>query len=244
VGKYRRPRIVTHAGGPTQALVVVAAVVALCGASLFGVLSYLQTQVDLRQERLRGKWLDLQGQIAALEAENDRLGEQVARLKRSRQIDQEALSQLRANYRAKQEEVARLDRQLAFYESLLAPAGDKPGIQVHRLLVEPAGQENRFGVELILTQRSDHYEVTDGLVDFALEGLRDGEPVTLTLADVGVPQDDGLRFEFKFFQRLNIDLVLPEGFAPREVLVRVLPEQGPKAAAVIERRFPWVVQAP
>jgi len=69
-----------------------------------------------------------------------------------------------------------------------------------------------------------------------VEGTRDGK---LTRLDWGQllqsPQAPAQRFEFRYFQRLEGTVLLPEGFVPGRVIARVRADGGGSA----EQAFSW-----
>jgi hypothetical protein len=73
-----------------------------------------------------------------------------------------------------------------------------------------------------------------------LEGVRDNRPAQLELTDAGVTTrvDGTLPFQFRYFQNLEQDVVLPEGFEPRAVNIEVRSGR----LAPVRESFPWQVQ--
>ena len=72
--------------------------------------------------------------------------------------------------------------------------------------------------------------------------MRANRPAQLALADMRGAKtraDGQLPFQFRYFQNLEQDVVLPEGFEPRAVNVEVRsPRQTP-----VRESYPWQVQA-
>ncbi|MET0533076.1 MAG: DUF6776 family protein, partial [Steroidobacter sp.] len=79
-----------------------------------------------------------------------------------------------------------------------------------------------------------------GAVVVQIEGFRDNKPVQLTLSQAGAETraDGQLPFQFRYFQNLEQDIVLPEGFEPRAVNVEV------RSARLqpVRESYPWQVQ--
>jgi hypothetical protein len=82
-----------------------------------------------------------------------------------------------------------------------------------------------------------------GFVEVNVEGIQDGEPKVLGLGDIAAEGSKGSRldFSFRYFQNIQANLVLPEGFAPARVTVKLTPRG--KSAKPIEKSFDWVIQA-
>ena len=80
-----------------------------------------------------------------------------------------------------------------------------------------------------------------GHVELNIEGVRQGEAVRLGLSDLRPDAaSNRLKFSFRYFQDLKADLVLPRGFSPRRVIVKITP-QG-KSAKTVEESFDWAVK--
>jgi hypothetical protein len=54
-------------------------------------------------------------------------------------------------------------------------------------------------------------------------------------------RESRLAFSFRYFQNLQADLVLPKGFAPARVTVKLTPDG--KSAKPLEKSFDWAIQA-
>ena len=57
----------------------------------------------------------------------------------------------------------------------------------------------------------------------AINGLQDGKPAKLDLADVTDPQTGQLKFKFRYFQKIRGQLQLPPDFRPLQVELAVDP---------------------
>ena len=81
--------------------------------------------------------------------------------------------------------------------------------------------------------------VTRGRVELAFDGVQDGEVIVLELGDVTPAESrrSALEYKFKYFQTLTGDLLLPEGFTPRKVVVTATPTG--KKQAVLEQIENW-----
>ena len=79
-----------------------------------------------------------------------------------------------------------------------------------------------------------------GSVVVQLEGVRDNRPVQLRLSEAAdTERADGLLpFQFRYFQNLEQDIVLPDGFEPRAVNVEVRSAR----LAPVRESYPWQVQ--
>jgi hypothetical protein len=73
-------------------------------------------------------------------------------------------------------------------------------------------------------------------VTLSVEGTRDGKLQKLSWADLRQqPDAAGIAYSFKYFQEIGGDLVLPAGYQPLRVIVRLAPKSG----TAVEQAFPW-----
>ena len=120
-------------------------------------------------------------------------------------------------------------------------AGNIGGLRIQRFQVLNAGAEQHFRLRLVLVQSMRQDAVVSGGVGIQIEGVQADRPTQLTLTEVGAKTraDGQLPFQFRYFQNLEQDVVLPAGFEPRAVTVEV---HSPRQAAVRES-YPWQVLA-
>lgn len=163
------------------------------------------------------------------------LQQQVTNLSRSDQISREANQQLQETLAERDEEIAALRADVAFYERFVGPTAQRRGLSVHALELKP--QDARiWHFTATLTQNVNQGAVTEGRATLALEGTRDGQLQQLDWASLRQqPDAPGVAYSFKFFQRVEGDLFLPEGFQPARVIVRLAPNGG----RVVEQSFTW-----
>jgi hypothetical protein len=83
--------------------------------------------------------------------------------------------------------------------------------------------------------------VVAGSVVIQIEGVRANRPEQLGLAQLtdAARADGQLPFKFRYFQKFEQDVVLPEGFEPRAVNVEVRSTR----LAPVRESYPWRVQA-
>ncbi len=130
---------------------------------------------------------------------------------------------------------------LAFYRGIVAD--QQTGLRVQDLELLAGDNASSFSLRLVLAQAMRASQRISGSVELQVEGVRDGEPLTLGLAELGVvaEQRNALAaFSFRYFQNLEAELVLPEGFAPARVIVKLTPKG--KLAKPLKKTFEWAVR--
>ena len=211
-----------HGHGVAYALVLVfLAALVFGGWGLWRMVVPLQgdPRVQLRQQAAR---------IAELE-------QRVATLARSDQISRDANRDLQGTLAERDEEIAGLRSDVAFYERFVGSTAQRRGLNVHELHMQrQSGQAWHFTATL--TQNLNRGAVNRGGLTLAMEASRDGRMQKLAwpqLRQQAAPP--ALEYSFKYFQQVEGDVLLPPGVQPVRVVVRLQPESG----AVVEQSFTW-----
>ena len=177
----------------------------------------------------------LRGQQQRVES----LEQQVATLSRSDQISRDANRDLQATLSERDEEIAGLRADVAFYERFVGATAQRRGLSVHELTLQPQ-DEQAWHFTATLTQNLNRGAVNAGRLLVSVEGTRDGKLQRLGWSDLRQqPNAPGVAYSFKYFQQVEGDLFLPEGFKPVRVIARVVPQNG----AAVEQSFPWAEAA-
>ena len=172
----------------------------------------------------------------ALRRDNAALKQQLAVLTRSRQITRIATDALRRSLADRDEEIAGLRTDLAFYTRLTGGSAQRGGLAVQGLKLGPIAGAHAYAVTITLTQNTRRGEPSQGHVSLSVEGVRGGRAAQLAWSDLAPPPARaGLPFAFKYFQQVQGMLVLPAGFVPSRAIVSAQPDGG----AAVSRSFSW-----
>ncbi|SVD09054.1 uncharacterized protein METZ01_LOCUS361908, partial [marine metagenome] len=131
---------------------------------------------------------------------------------------------------------------IAFYRGIVSP-DDTAGPRIQSFKMSRSIGPRTFNMQLVLAQAFRSGLQVVGHVELSVDGVRQGEAVRLGLQDLladGV-SPSRLNFSFRYFQDLTVDLVLPQGFAPQRITVRITPKG--KSAKTVEETFNWVVKS-
>lgn len=169
----------------------------------------------------------------AAELESVRSG--VAAAERDAQVAQAANRELRDTLREREQEIAALRADLGFYQRLVG-GSERRTLGVHTIALRPLSDPRAFAFELTLTQNLKKGALTQGKAQIAVEGVRGGNVVTIPWRELS-GRDDGapLEFSFKYFQRIEGTLALPESLVPNRILVTASSAGGERA----EQAFAW-----
>jgi hypothetical protein len=178
----------------------------------------------------------LQAQLEESQAEIVENKRQATMLERNSLIDVDASSQLKETLAQAQNEALKLKKELSFYKSIVAPEqGNRSlAIQTIQLKMNTVGG---YDYKIMVSQRGRNDQFARGTVDVSIEGVSEGQPVTLKLAEVSNDTKEPMKFGFKYFQNFEGAMILPEAFQPDLVRVQVKPSKGKIKA--IDEQFAW-----
>ena len=157
--------------------------------------------------------------LASVQAELDELRQREATLSRSDQISRAANKEVQDGLAERDEQIAQLRADLAFYERMIGPGAKPQPLNVHSVAFDPEAQGS-WKYEVVLTQSLNRDGVTRGQLQLRVEGMRNGRPATLAWTELS-PGRQPQAFSFRYFQRLKGSISLPPGFTPQRVRVDV-----------------------
>ena len=175
-------------------------------------------------------------QQRALLAEVDDLKQQVANLQRAGQVNEVATSALRGTLAQREKELSALRSDLGFYLRLVAGNGQRQGLKLQEVKLQPIAGSRGWTLILSLTQNAKRGDEVSGHATVSVEGMRKDKVVTLDWPALGDgAQKDGLSFRFTYFQQLQGTIVLPADFRPTRLRIRVDPASG----ETVSRTVAW-----
>jgi len=184
----------------------------------------------------RGQLTQVQQQAKDQAAELKALRQQVATLKRSDQISRDANVDLQTTLAEREEEVSGLRADVDFYERLVGSTGKRQGLRVHEASFAPE-VGGTWHYTVTLTQNLNRGAISKGDMRMSVDGVRAGKFATVSWDDLlQKPGTAGKPFSFRYFQQIEDSIMLPPGFKPQRVRVK-LRGKGEE----VEQTFPWQV---
>jgi septal ring factor EnvC (AmiA/AmiB activator) len=184
-------------------------------------------RVDQKRQALRAE-------VKRLTAEGAELRDELARVRTSLEIDREAHARLQESLTESEVRVAELNEELEFYRRIVAPQDGQAGLRVQTFEVVRGGLPDGYRLRFLLVQNPQRSGRAQGQLHVSLHGTRRGDEITLQLQELAAePQP----FEFLYFQDIEVEIILPEGFEPRSADVELRPGQG--RARRFEASYPW-----
>ena len=174
-------------------------------------------------------------QMRAQQGVIDELEQRTATLARSDQISRDANRDLQSTLAERDEEISGLRADVAFYERFVGATAQRRGLAVHELQLVPQSDQGWHFIATLI-QNLNRGAVNAGRLQVAVDGTHDGKLQRLAWADLRQQANaPGVDYSFKYFQQVEGDFVLPAGFKPSRIAVRLAPQSG----APVERSFSW-----
>jgi hypothetical protein len=171
----------------------------------------------------------------ALRVNSDKLSQEVSTLRRSDQISRDANRDLERALAERDEEIAGLRADIAFYERFVGATGQRRGLSVHDLEMQ-LQSDDAWHFVATLTQNLNRGAVNTGRVTLSIEGTRNDRLEKLSWSSLRKQTNaPGESYSFKYFQQVEGEVILPKDFKPLRVTVRLVPAGG----SAMEQSFPW-----
>jgi len=157
------------------------------------------------------------------------------------EVDSRALELLRSEMAAENERTADLEEGLRFYRSMVVSEDMASGLSLRKPELVPGDSPGRLAYRIFIQQKEREYEIVEGTLSVEVFGLKDQAEVSYPLA--ALSEDFNQRaaaLHFRYFQAIEGELALPEGFEPKGLTV-VARASKPRETEVREQ-FPWELQ--
>ena len=170
---------------------------------------------ELIKARERIAQLEAEIQVAQGEVDSDKTGKAVAVQEAA--VLQKANELLRESERQRQDEIASLKADLAFYRRLGGASGSEADLAIHHIELRRTDSPRVFELFFTLTQNIRWASVISGDIDLTVDGIMAGKAVHLDESKLLAESASDLKFEFKYFQQLERLITLPEGFEAKHL---------------------------
>ena len=172
----------------------------------------------------------LNARLAGLTDENVRLNKRVVQYEQQIQIEQGRSQEIVRQMKSLNEENARLQGDLNFFQNLTATNGKEGELAIHRLSLERDQMRGEYRVRMLLVQSGQRVKEFIGGYQLIATVVQNGRKTTrLFPADVsGYAQ---FKLNFKYYQRLEQNVMLPPDAQLQSIQVRLF-EQGTREPTV------------
>ena len=208
----------------TRALVLVLWLVSIA-------LTYLYCKATMAPGYSRTQQLLAESRTAVLASQTtvESLKSDVARFQRGEQVAKEASVALQKSLDERQVDLASLRSDLSFFQRF-SGGGNPLALGVQSIAIKPTNNPSVFAYVIALSQNLKRGNVASGDLSISVSGVLQGKVRQVDLGQlVGEGQKKRIKYSFKYFQRFDGTLVLPEGFMPSSIRARMVNDNGEAA---------------
>ncbi len=183
---------------------------------------------------LRGKINEQTSLIEQQAIELTQLEEQLAAVKREKQVQEAANAELNNKLASATADLAAEREKRALYDGILSPEGLESGLNIQHFAIKPRlvdqdgkKTESLYQYHLVLANIKGGDATLNGRFTITISGKQDGKSAVVTQQDVTPPNENALtQFSVKHYQSLEGNLVFPKDFKPESIKLKVSPASG------------------
>lgn len=214
----------------------VAFVAAAGGAYVHGYRSSVAENGNARAE-LQG----LRDELVLTGSENAALRQQILNLEQSGTVDKQALDNVQQTILALREQISQLEEDVLFYRQIMSPENTETGLVIGQLDLVATEVPGTIRYKLELKQQGNNESVVSGHVNVDVAGTQDGAEISIPLHTLSTQQDSAdIRLQFRYFQNVEGELMLPAGFEPARVEILAVSEGD--NGKTVHKSFGWIVE--
>jgi hypothetical protein len=234
-------KLVVRSHTPKLRAVLQVLAVLLAAALLYAAFEFGRYDAGFRVvDSVRGA-LIASARIRKLEAENEKQRSQLEAADVARRVDNEGYKQVQRSLGDMQSQIARLNQDLSFYRGLVQP-DSLIHVKVQQMQIVPETAPGQYHLKFVLMQTGKPDKEVAGSAVIAIDGLLQGKPNTLSLAQVSSTRRVSLAYSFRYFQDYDEPIQLPQGFEPTRVGVEIHSGKDRDASHSFRQAFVWKAQ--
>jgi hypothetical protein len=216
---------------------VVLVLIAAAGAAYFyGFTMGVSENGEARTDRD-----ELQNVVAQMEDENRSLRDRLLNLEQSGTVDQQALDSVQQTIVGLREKISQLEEDVLFYKQIMSPENDESGLVIGQLDLVATDVPGTIRYKMELKQQGNNENLVDGHANINILGMRNSQEISIPLSDLSATeQEEDIRLQFRYFQNIEGELVLPENFEPTKVQILAVAEGD--NAKTVQKSFGWLVE--
>jgi len=241
LGDDAKPSLVVRAHAPRRGVILIAALT-LVGIFLLYVV-YELGRYDAGYDRLAvaQERAEQEVDIERMEKSNRQLRTRLAELDTIRAGREREQAEVARAIGDLQAQVARQSQELAFYRGVVAEGTSELGVKIGQVRITPGQTPGRFMVHLALVRSGRPDKSTTGTVALSIDGESAGKATALDMQALTDGKQRELPFNFRYFENLDQEVAIPEGFTPEHLGVEV--HSSHKEIAPLSQTFLWSAAA-
>jgi len=164
---------------------------------------------------------ELKQQVEKLDSEREQLSSTANSADSVLSIERSTQKQLAAQVQTLTAENNKLKEDLAFFENLIPAASGPEGVRIGAFKAD-ASNKTQVQYRILVMQGGKNVQDFTGELQFSVTVIDNGKTVTLTLPETKNDDAARLKLSFKYYQRLEGSLNLPEGAVIKTLQARIL----------------------
>ena len=154
---------------------------------------------------------------------------------RAYQIEKKANREIQKEVVSLRNQLASVQNEADLYRSLLSE--NKVSLYIKKFVLRQQPAKDRYSYSFFLMQALEESESTKGTLKISVHGNQEGASRKLTRKEFSVDGVDVVKLEFKHYQKVAGEMVLPTGFVPENILIEAFPKG--RAGKKMTRKLPW-----
>jgi hypothetical protein len=234
------PKLVVRTYAPARGWWLALGLAVLALFALY--VTYEYGRFDAGYDRLAGSQMRAEHEVAVerLEEANRKLRMELASFDTTRVGQARERAELAKSIGELQAQVAKQTQELAFYKGIVVQGANTADVKVQQLRISATDVPRRYRLRLTLVQPARPEGTVSGTVRVQIEGLQGGLATTLDLDAVTAAKERELAYSFRYFENIDPEITLPEGFTPERLTVEVRSSR--KSVAPVTQTLIWNVE--
>lgn len=218
-----RMKVVPHR--PVRDALVLLAVLGLVTALVIGAY-FFAASMNRFSESSPEAVSSLAEQLEAANSDIAALRTELAKLQVGAEVDRQAGEELRRQLLTLREEKAALERDADVLRLMISNKAKNPQGIGFGVFTVSSQAEGLLHLKLVIQKLVETEEEFSGALSFSVIGQKDGQEATYPLHELSVSMPDNtvspeIPLHFKYFQNVEADIRLPEGFVPTRVALAI-----------------------
>lgn len=172
--------------------------------------------------------------------------QQVEQVKRLNTLEVELEVERLANQRSHnllrdmETEHYQVKKELAFYEKIMAPEKQADGVVIDNVSIVPTSSPSHYRFQVSLVQQLLKKRYVKGYIELSLIGSLKSKPSIIKLSNISSLTKKDLSFSFQYFQIIEGEFTLPNGFIPEQISVAtILPKNKWQKYHRLQESYSW-----
>jgi hypothetical protein len=192
-----------------------------------------QTAIIIENQRMREELLIYRDEVSDLRSS-------FAILDRGSLVDQRATDEAQATIATLRSKVSQLEQDINFYRQVMAPENEDVGLVITQAEIMPCDSSNRYKYKLVFRQQGQQDAMLEGRAMVNIIGNHMGDQQTWPLEQLSeLDGSEGFRLNFRYFQNVEGELLLPEYFRPEKIEINASSTRPVEKA--VSKTFSWSV---